>query len=72
MEKIVIDFGNYIKELRIEKGLSQIEMARKLNISQQAYSRYELGIREVGLQMLLNIADILEFKPGDFFDKYNR
>lgn len=70
MEKIVAEFGNFIKEKRIEKGFSQAEMARKLNISQQAYSRYELGMREAGLQMILDIAEILGFQPGEFFDRY--
>lgn len=72
MEKVVIDFGNFIKEKRIEKGLSQVEVAKVLNISQQAYSRYELGIREPGLQMILDLAKILGFRPGDFFDLYRK
>ena len=72
MEKVVIDFGNFIKEKRIEKGLSQVEVAKILNISQQAYSRYELGTREPGLQMILDLAKILGFHPGDFFDLYRK
>lgn len=70
MDKIVLEFGNFIKEKRIEKGLSQAEMAKMLNISQQSYGRYELGTREVGLQMLVDIAEILDFKPDDFFSRY--
>ena len=70
MERVVIDFGNFVKERRIEKGLSQTEVAKKLNISQQAYSRYELGAREPGLQIILDLSAILGFAPGDFFDSY--
>ena len=70
MEKVVAEFGNFIKEKRIAKGYSQAEMAKKLSISQQAYCRYELGTREAGLQMILDIAEILDFKPGEFFNKY--
>jgi len=72
MEKVVKDFGAFIKSKRIEKGYSQTEIARRLNISQQAYCRYELGIREPGLQMILDLAKILDFLPGDFFDMYRR
>ena len=72
MEKVVKDFGAFIKSKRIEKGYSQTEIARRLNISQQAYFRYELGIREPGLQMILDLAKILDFLPGDFFDMYRR
>lgn len=71
MDKIVKDFGNFIKARRIEKGLSQEEVAKELRISQQTYGRYELGIREVGLQMIVDIGHILDFEPGDFFDYYS-
>ena len=40
MDKVVIDFGNFIKERRVEKGMSQSEVAKRLNISQVAYGRY--------------------------------
>lgn len=70
MDKVVKDFGLFIKERRIEKGLSQTEVAKSLNISQQAYGRYELGLREPGLEMILDIARILDFAPGDFLNKY--
>lgn len=70
MDRIVRDFGNYIKERRLEKGMSQEEVAKKLNISQQAYSRYEHGDREPGLQTIYDLAAILDFAPGDFFNSY--
>lgn len=70
MDKIVSDFGNFIKERRIEKGLTQAEMAKILNISQVAYGRYELGTRDAGLNMIMKIAEALDFSPGDFFDLY--
>ena len=70
MEQIVKEFGNFIKEKRIAKGLSQAEVAKRLNISQVAYGRYELGIRDAGLSMILNIAEVLDFQPGEFFDRY--
>ena len=70
MDQIVRDFGDFIKERRIEKGLSQTDVARRLNISQVAYGRYELGTRDAGLNMILKLADVLDFKPGDFFNRY--
>ena len=71
MDKVVIDFGNFIKAKRLEKGLSQADVARLLNISQVAYGRYELGSRDAGLNMILRIADVLGFEPGEFFDNYS-
>lgn len=70
MDAIVKDFGNFIKERRTELNLSQAEVARRLNISQVAYGRYELGTRIASLPMILQIADVLDFKPGEFFDSY--
>lgn len=69
-DKTVVDFGNFIKDKRISKGLSQAEVARLLNISQQAYCRYEQGTRDPGLTMIRQIADVLGFQPGDFFNTY--
>lgn len=71
MDKVVKDFGSFIKERRIEKGLSQEEVAKMLNIRQQTYGRYELGLREPGLWVILELSKILNFAPGEFFDSYN-
>lgn len=70
MDKIVADFGNFIREKRLAMNMSQTEVAKKLNISQQAYGRYELGAREMGLQMILDTSKILKFDPGEFFNRY--
>jgi transcriptional regulator with XRE-family HTH domain len=70
MDQITKDFGLYMKKKRLEKGLSQAEVAKKLNISQQAYGRYELGQRECGLRLLFEIGDVLGFEPGDFLNNY--
>ena len=70
MDTIVKDFGEFIKKKRIELDLSQEEVARRLGISQVAYGRYELGTRDAGLGMIRKIADVLHFKPGEFFDSY--
>ena len=38
-----MDFAKKLKELRIEKGLTQEELAKKSGISLKTISRYELG-----------------------------
>ena len=50
-------------------GLTQADVAKKLGISQQAYSRYEHGMREPGFDFIIEIAKILDFNPGEFFDE---
>lgn len=46
-----------IKDLREDNDLSQTQMSKMLNISQVAYSYYELGKRTVPLEILCKIAD---------------
>ena len=70
MNKCSVDYGNYIREHRTKMGLSQDEVANKLGISQVAYGRYELGKREPNFSLILRIAEVLEFDPGEFFDNY--
>ena len=48
---------NRIKEIRQEKKLSQKDLAKKLNISQQAISLYEKGNRELKLETWQKLAD---------------
>jgi transcriptional regulator with XRE-family HTH domain len=44
-------------EMRKEKGISQIELAKHLKISNQAYSLYELGKRQMNYETLCLLAD---------------
>ena len=72
MERIVIEYGDFLKEKRLARGYSQDRLAELLGISQQRYSRYELGQREPGLDFIVNVAKVLDFSPGEFFDNYRR
>ena len=40
-----MSFGSRLKELRISKGISQLELARFLNLSANTISQYETGKR---------------------------
>jgi len=54
-----------IKQLRMEKGLSQNEMAERLNKSQSAYNRLEHGETKIAIEELPKIAEALECKIED-------
>ncbi len=49
--------GERLKRLRIAKGVSQEVVAKLLNISRQAYCRYENDQREISLDVLCILAD---------------
>ena len=45
-----------IRELREDNDLTQKEMASRLNCSQQVYSNYELGQRDIPTDILIKLA----------------
>ncbi|MCD7824586.1 MAG: helix-turn-helix transcriptional regulator [Clostridiaceae bacterium] len=55
-----------LKELREEKGLSQTELAKRVNLKQTTISQYESGSRRPNLQMAKKLSDALEISLDDF------
>lgn len=49
-----------LKELRKEKGISQLKLAIDLSTNQNSISRYETGERECDYKMLIKIADYFD------------
>ncbi|WP_302360986.1 helix-turn-helix domain-containing protein [uncultured Megasphaera sp.] len=47
----------HLKELRIEKGMSQTEVAREIGVSRQTYNFYENGKRDPDTAMVKTLAD---------------
>lgn len=45
-----------IRDLREDKDLSQLAMAKILNISQSTYSRYESGFLDVPSEVLISLS----------------
>lgn len=46
-----------LKELRRRKGLSQLQLANRLYISQNTYSRFESGVRPMPAEILIRLAE---------------
>lgn len=49
-----------LKELRTEKSLSQTKLAELFNISQQAVSHYEKGVRDIDTSLIKNLANFFD------------
>lgn len=50
------NFGKSIKELRLEEGITQRELAKRLGVCNQTISFWEKGQREPDLDSLVAIA----------------
>lgn len=56
-----------LKQLRVKKGLSQIELGNKVGLKQTTISQYENGSRKPPLPMAKKLADALEVTLDDIF-----
>ena len=45
-----------IRNLRIDNGLTQADVARLLNVSQNTYSQYEIGVMRYPLDAVVELA----------------
>lgn len=61
--------GESIKKLRIQKGLSQIELARVIDISQTHMSNIENGNTGISLWTAVKISRVLECSIDSFADE---
>ena len=65
---MIVEFiGNRVKELRLEKGLSQEKLALKIGMDRTYYASVEKGRRNIALQNIKKIADGLEVSLSDLF-----
>lgn len=55
-----IEFGGYIKSVRESKGIPQRIVAHRLNIDTSTLSKIELGERQVIIEMIKGLSEILE------------
>ncbi|MCL2556024.1 MAG: helix-turn-helix domain-containing protein [Firmicutes bacterium] len=54
------NFAERLKELRKEKGLSKLAMAKSLQISDAAIGRWERGERTINAELLIKLADFFD------------
>lgn len=59
------NFGQKLKEAREKNKISRAQMAKKLNMTPQAYGAYELGKREPPVSKLIDICEFLHISPHD-------
>ena len=64
-----MDIGNKIKEMRIEKGLTQEELADRSELTKGFISQIERNLTSPSVDSLLDILEALGTNPSLFFKK---
>jgi len=59
--------GNNVRILRLEKGLSQSDLAGRLGITFQQIQKYEKGINRIGSGRLARLSQVLGVSVSRFF-----
>lgn len=54
-----MEFSERLKDLRKQAGLTQVDVAERLGISQPAYASWERGVKKPTQENLVKIAQIL-------------
>lgn len=54
----LVEFSNRLKELRLQAGLTQLQLAQRLGITKSVISFYELSERAPSPDVLIRLANI--------------
>lgn len=66
-----MNFGAKLRKIRIENGLSQDDLAKKINCASNSVSQWENNRRQPDIEMINKIANILDINTGYFFEDNN-
>jgi transcriptional regulator with XRE-family HTH domain len=69
MENISQQFGQTVRKIRLKQGLSQGDVARRLNLHRSYISSIERGIRNPSLKVIQRIAKALEVPIEKLLEK---
>ena len=65
-EKVMSEFGSFIREARENKGLVQAEVAKRLGVARSYYTMIEAGDREIYFTLALKICNVLDLNINEF------
>jgi transcriptional regulator with XRE-family HTH domain len=60
-------FRHYLREWREKRGLTQQQLADKLDTGKDQISRWESGKRDMGAAVIAALSEALQIEPGDLF-----
>jgi len=68
-KKILLEsFGKHIRELRLSKGFTQVEVSSAMKRDQQSLQRVESGKINPSLNYLIELSFALQISPAELFN----
>ena len=66
-----MSIGDKIKELRLEKDLSQLKLGKLIGVSQKAIDYWERNVNEPKASYIIALVKVFEISFDDFFNEIN-
>lgn len=63
------EFGQYLRQLRVSKGLSQFQLGKLVGVSDKAVSKWENGISKPKTGIILKLSGILSVSTEDLLQE---
>ena len=63
-----VHVGKKIREVRLLRGMTQVNVAEKLGLSFQQLQKYETGYNRVSASKMFEISQLLDVEPAYFFE----
>jgi len=64
-KKILVDFGNKVRALRLDQDVSQEELAAKAGVHRTYIGMIERGEKNITLENICKLAKALKVRPQD-------
>lgn len=64
----VLKFGKRIKELRLQRKLSQMDVGAAMNIDRENIRKYEKGLQEPKLTTVIKFAEVFKVRYDELLD----
>jgi transcriptional regulator with XRE-family HTH domain len=64
-----MEISNNIRIMRKSLGLTQVQLAEKLNLTQSTIAHYERGSRTIETEKLIHLAEVLECSIDELLGK---
>ncbi|MDE7086968.1 MAG: helix-turn-helix domain-containing protein [Clostridia bacterium] len=68
MDNLKIEVGERLKQSRKDAGYTQAQVAEKLNMTQQQYSRFENGVYELNYVQIVFLCKLYDISADYLFN----